>query len=113
LALNQLIQRGREATGAFRRVRLDTVVGMNGSSTVADGAVASAVGGHHGVQARSRRRTHFGRAALIGLCAGLVAVAFRRALAVVEAGRADLLVMLHHHAAWGWLVLPGIVLVVG
>jgi CIC family chloride channel protein len=86
---------------------------MNGSSTVADGAVASAVGGHHGVQARSRRRTHFGRAALIGLCAGLVAVAFRRALAVVEAGRADLLVMLHHHAAWGWLVLPGIGLVVG
>lgn len=62
---------------------------------------------------RSTRRSHFGRAALIGLCAGLVAVGFRRALAVVESGRAGLLADLHAHAGWGWAVLPAIGLIAG
>lgn len=55
---------------------------------------------------RSPRRLHFGRAALIGLCAGLLAVAFRRALALAEDGRGSLLAVLHNHPTWGWLVLP-------
>lgn len=62
---------------------------------------------------RSPRRLHFGRAAVIGLSAGLVAVGFRRALAVVESGRGDLLAELHAHPTWGWLVLPAIAAVVG
>lgn len=63
--------------------------------------------------ARPTRRAHFARAALVGLCAGLLAVAFRRALAAAEFGRANLLEGLHHHAAWGWIVLPAIGLFVG
>lgn len=63
--------------------------------------------------ARSPRRLHFGRAALIGLCAGLVAVAFRRMLALAESGRGSLLNSLHAHPAWGWLVLPVIAAAAG
>src|SRR5262249_49139486 len=62
---------------------------------------------------RSPRRLHFGRAALIGLCAGMLAVAFRRSLALAEAGRAALLDVLHPHAAWGWLVGPGLAALAG
>lgn len=57
---------------------------------------------------RSPRHLHFGRAALIGFCAGLIAVAFRRALAIAESGRESLLDRLHIHPQWGWLVLPAI-----
>lgn len=60
------------------------------------------------MHARSSRRIHFGRAALIGLCAGLVAVAFRHMLAIAESGREKLLDTLHAHPSWGWLVLPAI-----
>lgn len=55
---------------------------------------------------RSPRPLHFGRAALIGICAGLVAVAFRRSLVLAETGRSDLLNALHRHPSWGWMVLP-------
>ena len=65
------------------------------------------------VHSRSSRGLHFVRAAVIGLCAGLVAVAFRRALALAESGRSDLLTTLHTHPAWGWAVLPAIGLVAG
>lgn len=66
---------------------------------------------HEGL--KSSRRLHFGRSALIGLSAGLVAVAFRRALTIAEAGRSDLLEHLKVHAAWGWAVLPLIGLAIG
>lgn len=59
------------------------------------------------------RWTHFARAALVGVGAGLIAVAFRRALSFVESGRGDLLGVLHGHSAWGWAVLPLIGLIVG
>src|SRR5882724_10967276 len=59
-----------------------------------------------GTEARARRRTHFMRAALVGLCAGLLAVAFRRTLALAEAGRERLLHILHGHPSWGWAVMP-------
>lgn len=57
---------------------------------------------------RSSRRLHFGRAAVVGLGAGLVAVVFRRMLAIAESGRANLLHTLHTHPAWGWLIVPAI-----
>lgn len=66
-----------------------------------------------GRAARSPRRLHFGRAAVIGLCAGLLAVAFRRSLAVAEDGRGALLEALHAHPMWGWLVLPAMGAAVG
>lgn len=59
------------------------------------------------------RHLHFARTAVVGLCAGLIAVAFRRALAMAEKGREDLLLELHHHPTWGWAVLPVIGLFVG
>jgi CIC family chloride channel protein len=62
---------------------------------------------------RSPRRTHFFRAGLVGLCAGLLAVAFRRSLALVEGQRGELLNRLHHYPAWGWAVLPAIGLLAG
>lgn len=62
---------------------------------------------------RSPRRLHFGRAALIGLGAGLVAVAFRRMLALAESGRGSLLNGLHAHPAWGWMVFPAIAAAAG
>ncbi|CAN5721300.1 H(+)/Cl(-) exchange transporter ClcA [soil metagenome] len=62
---------------------------------------------------RSSRRLHFGRAAVIGLGAGLIAVAFRRALAASESARADLLLVLHQYPWWGWSVLPLIALLLG
>lgn len=59
------------------------------------------------------RRSHFVRAALVGLCAGLLAVSFRRVLFGAEAGRARLLDQLHAYPAWGWAVLPAIGLTLG
>ncbi len=63
--------------------------------------------------ARSSRRLHFARAAVIGLCAGLLAVAFRHVLATAEVARGRLLDSLHTHPAWGWLILPAIGLAAG
>ena len=62
---------------------------------------------------RSPRRTHFARAALIGLGAGLCAVGFRQGLALAETSRQTLLLRLHGHPGWGWAVLPLIGLAVG
>ena len=56
---------------------------------------------------------HFGRAALIGLGAGLFAVGFRQALALAETRRQEMLQRLHEYPGWGWMVLPLIGLVVG
>ncbi len=86
---------------------------MDESETTARATTRPPAQGAAGKARRSPRRLHFGRAALIGLCAGLLAVAFRRALAFAENGRTDLLDVLHAHAAWGWAVLPAIGLVVG
>lgn len=66
-----------------------------------------------GELAGSTRRSHFGRAALVGLCAGLLAVSFRRALFGAEAGRERLLGLLQEHPAWGWAILPAIGLILG
>ena len=66
-----------------------------------------------GVARRSPRRTHFFRAAVIGLCAGLLAVAFRRVLALAETARGRVLDHLHGHPMWGWAVLPAIGLLAG
>jgi CIC family chloride channel protein len=57
---------------------------------------------------RAPRRAHFVRAAIVGLCAGLLAVAFRRSLALAEMGRGRLLETLHGHPKWGWAILPAI-----
>ena len=62
---------------------------------------------------RSPRRFHFVRAAVIGLAAGLLSVAFRRALAYSESGRGDLVAALHAYPAWGWCVMPVIGAVLG
>ena len=62
---------------------------------------------------RSPRRFHFVRAAFIGLAAGLLSVAFRRALAYSESGRGDLVAALHAYPAWGWCVMPVIGAVLG
>jgi len=62
---------------------------------------------------RASRRTHFVRAALVGLCAGLLAVMFRRGLALAEAGRAFLLTILYGYPTWGWAVLPATGLCLG
>lgn len=59
-------------------------------------------------KARAPRHVHFLRTAVVGLAAGLLAVAFRRALAGAESGREHLLTVLHQHPAWGWLVTPAI-----
>lgn len=64
-------------------------------------------------ESRAPRHIHFARTAVIGLCAGLVAVAFRRALALAETGREQLLLALRTYPAWGWLVLPSIGMFIG
>ena len=76
-------------------------------SVATDGAITETS------QLRSPRRNHFARAALIGVCAGLVAVAFRQALAFAETNRYAFLQRLHEHPGWGWIVLPSIGLALG
>lgn len=69
-----------------------------------------------GLAERDTKNRHLVRAAVVGVLAGLAAVAFRWALAESEAGREWLLGRLHHapHAwVWAWAVLPAIGLVVG
>jgi chloride channel protein, CIC family len=61
----------------------------------------------------SRRARHFPRAALVGLLAGLLAVAFRYGLFITETTREWLLVRMHGHPVWGWAVLPAVGLAVG
>jgi CIC family chloride channel protein len=59
---------------------------------------------------------HFLRAALVGLLAGLVAVAFQWSLAFADAARNGLLSHLHQLPSaqyWGWAVLPLIGLIAG
>lgn len=60
-----------------------------------------------------RRVPHFVRAAVVGLIAGLIAVAFRRGLYLAESSRDAMLVRLHAHPAWGWMILPLIGLAAG
>lgn len=64
-------------------------------------------------EARSPRRHHLARAAVIGLISGGLAVAFKHALAAGEHQRMLLLTDLHTHPAWGWAVLPLIGLFLG
>ena len=65
---------------------------------------------------RDSRISHLGRAAVIGVVAGVLAVAFRRVLADVEHIREALLASLHslpHASIWAWSVLPAIGLAIG
>lgn len=62
---------------------------------------------------RSPRRHHLIRAGVIGLFSGLLAVAFKHALAAGESGRTHLLQALHAYPLWGWTVLPLIGLFLG
>ena len=52
------------------------------------------------------RRIHFTRAAMAGLLAGALALAFRLSLDAVESSRFALLSSLRRHPGWGWAVLP-------
>ena len=52
---------------------------------------------------RQQRRLIFPRAALVGLCAGLVALFFRAALTGADALRNGLIAWAQHMQAWGWI----------
>jgi chloride channel protein, CIC family len=52
---------------------------------------------------REQRRRMFPRAALVGLCAGLVASFFRIALAGADAFRNGLIEWSHQYTFWGWV----------
>src|SRR4051812_6835209 len=54
-----------------------------------------------------QRRRLFPRAALVGLLAGLLAVAFRAMLAAGDALRNGLLELAHREPQWGWLMPIG------
>jgi CIC family chloride channel protein len=58
------------------------------------------------VRRHEARRHQFPRAVLVGLLAGLTAVAFRWLLFAGEDAREELLHWAHRHPAWGWIVLP-------
>lgn len=63
---------------------------------------------------RDRRRHQYWRAAMVGLCAGVVALLFHRCLSIAEGLRETLLASLHEqHAAWGWLAMSGIAALCG
>ena len=55
---------------------------------------------------QGQRRRLFPRAALVGVLSGGLAVAFRWALAGVEALRDGLITWAHHYPTWGWLLPP-------
>ncbi|MBI4718098.1 MAG: H(+)/Cl(-) exchange transporter ClcA [Planctomycetes bacterium] len=80
-------------------------MGVNSTSPTAPGS-ATHESTLFGSAARAPRHVHFARTAVVGLCAGLLAVGFRRGLALAEAAREDLLAALRDHPAWGWAVLP-------
>ncbi len=67
----------------------------------------------HSSTTRAPRHVHFARTAVVGVCAGLLAVGFRRALAFAESERESLLADLHTYPVWGWAILPIIGLLVG
>lgn len=52
---------------------------------------------------RQQRRWIFPRAALVGACAGIVALLFRGALTVADALRNELLFWSHRTSMWGWI----------
>jgi CIC family chloride channel protein len=52
---------------------------------------------------RQQRRRLFPLAALVGLCAGIVAILFRGALASADILRNLLLTKSHEHPLWGWI----------
>ncbi|MBK8755296.1 MAG: H(+)/Cl(-) exchange transporter ClcA [Candidatus Competibacteraceae bacterium] len=56
------------------------------------------------VRAHERRRRQFPRAALVGLLAGLLAVAFRYALDGADKLRDSLIALGHSYPAWGFLI---------
>ncbi len=60
------------------------------------------------LQMQAQRRKVFPRAVLVGLLAGLLAVAFRWALNGGELLRTHLIRWAHHHPTLGWLVPIGV-----
>ena len=58
--------------------------------------------------ARASRTEHYLRAAAIGICAGLLAVSFRRVLSVAEISREVLLDAMHGTPGVGWMLLPSL-----
>jgi len=68
------------------------------------------------IPGRDSRASHLTRAAIIGVLAGLIAVAYRYILDFAEKSREALLTYFHATAgfsSWGWIVLPAIGLVIG
>ncbi|MGE4489002.1 MAG: H(+)/Cl(-) exchange transporter ClcA [Kiritimatiellales bacterium] len=59
---------------------------------------------HHYLTSRQQRHWIFPRAALVGLFAGLVALAFRVALAEADTFRSKLIDWSHQRPAWGWIL---------
>jgi CIC family chloride channel protein len=59
---------------------------------------------HQYLTIRQQRQWIFPRAALVGLCAGLVALAFRIALTEAEAFRDRVIAASHQHPAWQWVI---------
>jgi CIC family chloride channel protein len=53
---------------------------------------------------RQQRQWIFPRAALVGLCAGLVALAFRIALTEAEVFRDRVIAASHQHPSWQWVI---------
>src|SRR5512146_3468260 len=53
---------------------------------------------------RQERRRLFPLAALVGLCAGIVAILFRGALAVADTLRNLLITKAHEQPLWGWIL---------
>ncbi len=55
------------------------------------------------LQTRQQRRWIFPRAALVGVCAGVVALSFRASLSAADAFRNQMLIWAHSLPAWGWI----------
>ncbi len=95
----------------------NTTAVLEEGSPVADGALSPEV--HPRTPADERtdsKGRHLVRATVVGLLAGLAAVAFRWSLAVSEAAREGLIERvrhLPHSTVWGWSVLPMVGLTVG
>lgn len=56
------------------------------------------------LRSHERRRRQLPRAALVGVLAGLVAVAFRRTLMIADELRDGFLQAAHTHPGWGWIL---------
>ncbi len=52
---------------------------------------------------RQERRRLFPIAALVGLCAGIIAILFRGALSLADTVRNSMLTTTHQHPVWGWI----------